>query len=57
MKAFTLVTALTIALFSGAAFAERGAGEDNKIAYPESTAQHQANDTNFVPSELPYRNP
>lgn len=57
MKAFTLVTAITMALFSGAAFAERGAGEDNQITYPDTTAEHQASDAVFVPFELSHRNP
>lgn len=57
MKKLALMTAISLALFSGAAFAERGAGEANQIAQPESSAQHQASDTHFVPSELSIRNP
>ncbi|MCC5902199.1 MAG: hypothetical protein JJT87_09745 [Halomonas sp.] len=57
MKAFTLVTAIAMALFSGVALAERGSSEDNQIIHAESTAQHQTVDTKMTPAELRDRNP
>lgn len=58
MKAFNIAAAIALALFSSVALAERGSGEANKIAYPDSSLQQQVSDANhFMPSELQTRNP
>lgn len=58
MKAFNIAAAIALALFSSVALAERGSGEANKIAYPESSLQQQGSDANhFIPAELQTRNP
>ncbi|GGC80831.1 hypothetical protein [Vreelandella lutescens] len=50
MKVIHIAAAVALALFSSMAMAERGSGEDNKISYPESTAQQQLNDTQYFSS-------
>lgn len=56
MKLINTVAAAALILFSGAALAERGSGEDNKIVYPDSSAQHQTDASTYRISELPMRN-
>ncbi|WP_404472026.1 hypothetical protein LG301_15365 [Vreelandella venusta] len=58
MKAFNIAAAIALALFSSVALAERGSGEANKIAYPDSSLQQQVSDAeHFTPDELQTRNP
>ncbi|WP_438455541.1 hypothetical protein [Vreelandella venusta] len=56
MKLINTVAAAALILFSGAALAERGSDEANKISYPDSSAQHQAGENTFSAAELPIRN-
>ncbi|CAH1043012.1 hypothetical protein [Halomonas sp. TD01] len=56
MKLINTVAAAALILLSGAALAERGSGEENQIAYPDSSAQHQTDASTYSTSELPIRN-
>ncbi|CAH1043011.1 hypothetical protein J4377_16650 [Halomonas sp. XH26] len=57
MKVINIVAAIALALVSGVALAERGSGEDNQIAYPESTSQqHSGAIGHNALADLPDRN-
>lgn len=58
MKILNAVLVISFMLVSNAALAERGSGEDNRIAHPESSStQKDSEDRNFSPSDLTDRNP
>lgn len=53
MNKFTAVAASALALFSGAALAEQGSSELNKVVHPTSAPDDQTSaDRNMVPSDL-----
>lgn len=53
MKMLNAALIIALTLTSGAALAERGSGEDNRIISPESTAtQHDSDVRNAAPSEV-----
>ncbi|UZH12039.1 MULTISPECIES: hypothetical protein [unclassified Halomonas] len=53
MKMLNAALIIALTLTSGAALAERGSGEDNRIISPESTStQHDGDIRNIPPSEV-----
>lgn len=58
MKILNVVLAISFMLVSGAALAEQGSSEENRIAYIESSSMHQDHEErSFSPSDLTDRNP
>ena len=57
MKMLNAALIITLTLTSSVSLAERGSGEDNRIAFPDSTfTQHDSEARHFSPSNLPERN-
>ncbi|WP_167470080.1 hypothetical protein [Vreelandella andesensis] len=57
MKTLNIVAAIVLEPASGFALAERGSGEDNQIAYPESTSlQRSSADGHSSLTELTVKN-
>ncbi|MGY0553944.1 hypothetical protein ACW17M_12120 [Vreelandella sp. 2A-K22] len=58
MKLLNAALIIALVLSSGAALAERGSGEDNRITHPESTSTElDSGARNLPPSEALVSNP
>ena len=58
MRALKAALIIALVLFSGAALAEKGSREDNRVIYSDATSPQQESGTrSFSPSETRVRNP